>query len=89
MMVRRGNQLLAAGDIVSARRFFERAADKGDAAAACGLGKSYDPLFLRQVGARGVAGDRAQATAWYGRAAAGGYSEAALRLQWLRASYPE
>jgi hypothetical protein len=83
MMVRRGNELLAAGDIISARRFFERAAAAGDAAAACGVGKSFDPVFLREIGARGLSGDAASAIVWYNRAAAAGDREAQARLQRL------
>ncbi|MGO8914306.1 MAG: AAA family ATPase, partial [Stellaceae bacterium] len=86
VMVRRGEELLAAGDIVSARRFFERAAFAGDAAAECGLAKSYDPLFLRQIGALGLAGDAATAVDWYRRAAAAGSAEAIARLERLRAT---
>jgi TPR repeat protein len=83
MMVRRGNDLLAAGDIISARRFFERAAAAGDAAAACGVGKSFDPVFLREIGTRGLSGDAATAVVWYRRAAAAGDREAQARLQRL------
>jgi type II secretory pathway predicted ATPase ExeA len=86
VLVRRGNQLLAAGDIVSARHFFERAAQAGDAAAACGLAKSYDPLFLRQVGTRGVKGDLAKAESWYRQAAGAGNAEAVARLERLLSS---
>ncbi|MGO8921039.1 MAG: hypothetical protein ACLQJR_34540 [Stellaceae bacterium] len=86
LMVRRGDQLLAVGDIVSARRFFERAALAGDAAAACGLAKSYDPLVLRQLGAVGLAGDAATALVWYRRAAAAGNAEAQARLERLGAT---
>lgn len=84
-MVRRGEQLLAVGDIVPARHFFERAAASGDAAALYGLGKSYDPLFLRQIRAVGLAGDTTMAVVWYRRAAAAGSDEARMRLEGLGA----
>ncbi len=86
LMVRRGEQLLAAGDIIPARRFFERAAADGDAAAACGLGKSYDPLFLRRLRVVGPVGDAAAAIAWYRRAAAAGSADARTRLERLEAA---
>lgn len=89
VLVQRGDQLLAAGDIISARRFFERAAESGDAAAAYGLGKSYDPLFLQQAGARGVPSDLAKAAAWYRRAAGAGNAEAATRLKQLLSTIPK
>jgi type II secretory pathway predicted ATPase ExeA len=88
LLVQRGDELLAAGDIYSARQFYERAAQAGDPAAQCGLGKSYDPVFLHQLGARGVAGDAATAVQWYRRAAAGGNNEAAARLARLDAADP-
>ena len=88
-LVRRGEALLASGDITSARQFFARAAETGDAAAACGLGKSYDPLVLRQVGTRGVAGDPAKAADWYRRAARAGSNEAAARLARLLVKFPQ
>lgn len=81
LMVKRGDQLLAAGDIVSARRFFERGAEAGDAEALCGVAKTYDTQFLQLIGARGVAGDSTKAIAWYRRAAAAGSAEAAARLR--------
>jgi type II secretory pathway predicted ATPase ExeA len=88
LLVQRGDELLAAGDIYSARQFYERAAQAGDPAAQCGLGKSYDPVFLRRLGARGVAGDAATAVQWYRRAAAGGNNEAAARLARLDSADP-
>jgi hypothetical protein len=45
-LVARGDQLLATGDIVAARVFYQRAAEHGDAAAATAAGKTFDPLFL-------------------------------------------
>ncbi|HUJ99554.1 MAG TPA: AAA family ATPase [Stellaceae bacterium] len=89
LLVQRGDELLAAGDIYSARQFYERAAQAGDPAAQCGLGKSYDPVYLRQLGARGVAGDAATAAGWYRRAAAAGNNEAAARLARLDAANPD
>ena len=88
VLVRRGDEFLTAGDIVSARNFFDRAAKSGDAGGALGLGKSYDPLYLRQAGVRGVAGDPAKAASWYRSAATAGNAEAALRLKRLQAAYP-
>jgi type II secretory pathway predicted ATPase ExeA len=87
-LVWRGDRLLAAGEIVAARHFFERAAATGDADAACGAGKSYDPLFLKQLGVRGVAADPAKAVAWYRKAAAAGSAEAPALLERLLAAMP-
>ena len=88
-MLRRGDQLLAAGDIISARHFFERAASGGDATALCGIGRSYDPLILRRIGVLGIAGDAGAAIWWYRKAADAGSSEAVARLKQLSATYPQ
>lgn len=79
----RADQLLALGDVASAREFFELAADAGDATASYKLGQTYDPLFLRQAPVRGIAADLVKAIAWYRRAAEAGSSEAAQRLAQL------
>ncbi len=85
-MVRRGQELLAGGDILSARHFFELATPEAEDRAALGLGKSYDPLYLRRLGTRGPAGDAAKAAMWYRKAADLGSMEALALLQRLNAS---
>jgi hypothetical protein len=82
-LLARADQLLASGDMASAREFFELAADAGSAAASYRLGQTYDPLFLRQAAVRGVAANPEKAVTWYRRAAAAGSSEAAARLAQL------
>lgn len=79
-LVRRGQELVGTGDFASARLLFRRAAEGGDANAALQLGATYDPAFLRQLGAVGAAPDPAQARAWYRRAADLGSAEAAGRI---------
>jgi hypothetical protein len=64
----RGNELVAAGDISSARLFFERAADAGDVRSALGMAMTFDPAELAKGGVRGLKGDQAQADYWYQRA---------------------
>ncbi len=83
VLLERGNRLLASGDIVSARRFFERAHAAGVATAASRIAATYDPVFLRQIGAVGVKADAAQAVEWYRQAATAGDAEAADRLKQL------
>lgn len=86
LMVQRGGQLLSSGDIISAREFFQRVAPTGNAAAAYGLAETYDPVFLHEIGARGVTGDARTATAWYQRAIAAGSADAIVRLARLRST---
>ncbi len=83
VLLERGNRLLASGDIVSARQFFERAQAAGVPTAASRIAATYDPLFLRQIGAVGVKADAAQAVEWYRQAATAGDAEAAESLKRL------
>jgi hypothetical protein len=78
-----GEALLASGDIVSARRFFEYAASRGDSAAARQAGQTYDAAFLHRAGTRGIPGDGDMATYWYRQAAADGDLQAAENLKRL------
>ena len=80
-LITRGDVFLSAGDIASARLFYERAADAGDSAAALRLGATFDPNFLGRVGIRGNPGDPAQAASWYRRARDLGDAAAAERLK--------
>jgi tetratricopeptide (TPR) repeat protein len=68
MLLSRGDAMLAIGDVSSARLLYERAASGGDGRAATGAGKTYDPIFLARIGARGIAADPAVATSWYRKA---------------------
>ena len=87
-LMRRGNAMLADGDVTEARLFFERGAS-GSAAAAVAVGKTYDPAFLDQIGARGVQPDRTTAASWYERARAMGDPAAADLLERLQATAHE
>jgi len=80
-LVSRGDNFLSAGDIVSARLFYERAADGGDGGAALRLGATFDPAFLSRTGGRGNLDDPAQASFWYRRAAGLGKRAAQEYLQ--------
>jgi hypothetical protein len=81
----RGDVFLAAGDITSARLFYERAADAGDGAAALRLGVTFDPSFLGGAGLRSIMADPGKAGFWYRRARALGQAGAADRLKGLDA----
>jgi TPR repeat protein len=78
-LLARGDALLAQGDIASARLFYERAADAGDARAALKLGGTYDPVIL-SVAHVLIRGDRATAETWYRRARELGDPEAEIML---------
>jgi TPR repeat protein len=66
--VARGEGFLAAGDIASARLFFQRAADAGDSGAAMRMAMTFDAAFLDRAGVHGLRSDPEQAAFWYQRA---------------------
>jgi len=63
-LLTRGDTFLHAGDVASARLFYERATDAGDWRAAIRLGATFDPAFLSRAGVRTV-GDPIEAQSWY------------------------
>jgi hypothetical protein len=67
-LVARGDAFLGAGDIASARLYFQRAADAGDARAAMRIAVTFDAAFLDRAGLQGLRGDPDQAAFWYRRA---------------------
>jgi hypothetical protein len=82
-LVKQGEKLLSSGRILAARVVLKRAADAGSAAAALGLGMTYDPIELKKVGARDFVRDKAMARTWYQKAKDLGSNEAAGRLKRL------
>ena len=82
-LIKRGQALLAEGDIASARLLLRRAAEAGDANAALMLAGTYDRIELAKLKVIGVAHDHAQAKLWYTRAVEHGSAEAVRRLQQL------
>jgi hypothetical protein len=82
-LVRRGQDLLASGDVQSARLLLLRAAEARDARAALLYGKTYDPALLKQIGASGPLADVAQARLWYQKAMEWGEPEAQRQLDAL------
>jgi hypothetical protein len=82
-LLKRGQDYLQNGDIVSARLMLKRAAAAGDPHAALLLGATFDPFVLRDLGVLGFTPDPAQARTWYQRAADAGLPEATRRLERL------
>jgi len=75
-LLRRGDEMLARGDVSTARQFYERALSSGSTLGACSLARTYDPAVL---GRGSPAADPDAAAAWYDRAARLGNSEASAR----------
>jgi hypothetical protein len=63
-LLARGDSFLHAGDVASARLFYERAADAGNWQGAIRMGATFDPAFLGRSGVRTV-GDTVEAESWY------------------------
>jgi hypothetical protein len=83
LLMQQGEQFVAAGDLVTARLVYRRAAESGNAAAALALGATYDPVVLAKIGVRGMGGDIEKARSWYEQAKAFGSPEAPRRLEML------
>jgi hypothetical protein len=81
--LRRGNDLIASGDIAAARLVLRRAANAGDAHAAITLAGTYDPVILEKLGVHGFVPDVAMARVWYEKAKKFGSAEAPQRLELL------
>ena len=74
-LLRRGDEMLARGDVSTARQFYERAVSSGSTLGARSLARTYDPAVL----GRRPAADPDAAAAWYDRAARRGDGEAGAR----------
>lgn len=85
-LIKRGQDLLASGDVQSARLLLMRGAEARDARAALLVGTTYDPALLRQIGADGPLADIAQARTWYQRAKEWGEPDAQRKLDSLARS---
>lgn len=83
-LLKRGRDLIGAGDIASARLVLTHVAEAGDAEATFMLAETFDPAVLATLRAIGVPGDPAKARTWYAKAAELGSPEASQRLQALR-----
>ena len=81
--LKRGDALIASGDLAAARLVLRRAADAGDARAAMTLAETYDPAILEKLGVHGVVPDLAMARGWYEKAKRFGATEATQRLELL------
>src|SRR3982074_1071227 len=81
VLLKRGKDLIANGDLAAARLVLQRAADANDAEAALVLGATYDPFVLREIKVYGFAADATVARAWYEKAKVFGSGAASRRLE--------
>jgi hypothetical protein len=68
LLMKQGEQFITAGDVVTARIVFQRAAEAGNANAAMALGATYDPTVLAKFGVVGMSADVEKARSWYQKA---------------------
>jgi hypothetical protein len=80
-LLKRGRDLIAAGDIASARLILTRLAEAGSMDACLVLAGTFDAAELAALHVVGVLPDSAKARAWYLKAAEQGSPEAKRRLQ--------
>ena len=82
-LTQRAEEFLSIGDFSSARLLFEQAFEQGDAAAAAGYAKTFDPIFYQESGVIGLNPDPEQAVEWYRKAIEAGDRNARPRLERL------
>ncbi len=68
VLLAKGTRYLNAGDLASARGFFELAARRGSGEAAMLVAMTYDPQYLEPLGVVGLRPDAERARTWYARA---------------------
>jgi hypothetical protein len=83
VLLKRGKDLIANGDIAAARLILKRAADANNAEAALALAATYDPFVLRELKVYGFTPDAAMARVWYEKATELGSPAAPRRLEML------
>jgi hypothetical protein len=83
VLLKRGKDLITAGDLAAARLVLQRAADANNVEATLALAATYDPYVLRELKVYSFAGDAGMARTWYEKARQLGSSAALRRLEML------
>lgn len=63
-----GHKMIDVGYFAGARAYFKRAVEAGSGEAALALGATYDPQFIKEIGAHGIEPEPEEARLWYSRA---------------------
>jgi hypothetical protein len=84
-LLKRGEDLLANGEIAASRAVFEHLAENGEPRGAFALAETYEQSTLERLGVAGVLPDMAKARTWYEKARALGSVDAQGRLDQLAA----
>ena len=83
VLLKRGQELVAVGDLASARVVLRRAAEAREPRAALALAGTYDPIELEKLAVYGLGADISLARSWYEKAKEFGSKEAPRRLEML------
>jgi hypothetical protein len=83
VLLKRGKDLIATGDLAAARLVLKRAADTNDVEATLALAATYDPYVLQELKVYSFAADAETARAWYEKAKQLGSAVALRRLEML------
>jgi hypothetical protein len=83
VLLKRGKELIATGDLAAARLVLKRAADANDVEATLALAATYDPYVLQELKVYSFAADTGMARAWYEKAKQLGSAVALRRLEML------
>jgi hypothetical protein len=83
VLLKRGKELIATGDLAAARLVLKRAADANDVEATLALAATYDPYVLQVLKVYSFAADAGMARAWYEKAKQLGSAVALRRLEML------
>lgn len=84
-LIQDGDQRLAQGDIVNARKAYGQAFALGSIAGAMGMARTYDPDVISALGSPGSMSDRSLAIDWYRKALAAGDLSAEVQIKRLKA----
>lgn len=80
IMLARGDETLALGDLTGARGFYQKALQMGEMTAARKIARTYDPVIHKAVGVHGLKADARLAERWYTQAIKAGDAEARADL---------
>ena len=89
VLLKRGKDLIATGDLAAARLVLQRAADANDVEATLALAATYDPYVLRELKVYSFAANAGMARTWYEKARQLGSSAALRRLEMLTSGRAE
>ncbi|HET7910396.1 MAG TPA: hypothetical protein VFL49_00025 [Pseudolabrys sp.] len=79
-LLRRAEEMKAAGDLAAARLLLQRVAETNNARAAFELAETYDPIAIKKAGGSSVTADAALAQHWYQRAREWGHPSGSQEL---------